>query len=63
MADESKSPREASAFDRTSDFRCPTCARHGKVQRTVCRQHEWANSDWVAPPARRNATDPSRIRK
>jgi hypothetical protein len=58
--DEKRAPSE---YTRTSDFRCPTCARQGNTQRTVCRRHEWANVSWVAPEPRRTAADPSRIRK
>lgn len=60
---EKREPRDPSEYDRTSDFRCPTCARQGRVQRTSCKRHEWANEAWVAPVARRTAADPTRIRR
>jgi hypothetical protein len=45
--------REPADYDRTSDFRCPECARQGRVQRNSCKRHEWANVAWVAPALRR----------
>ncbi|MSP22225.1 MAG: hypothetical protein EXR66_04305 [Dehalococcoidia bacterium] len=55
--------REPADYDRTSDFRCPTCERHGRMQRNSCKRHEWANIVWVAPAARRTAADHTRIRR
>ncbi len=63
MTSEGAPRREPADYDRTSDFRCPTCARQGKTQRNSCKRHEWANASWVAPVARRTAADPTRIKK